>query len=112
MTVRQAGIVTIANNQSLSGPINLEGATLVAIEMPAAWDAANLTFQASSDGVTYNDLYDDSGTEVVVTAAASRFIIFRADKEIVGARHLKVRSGPVGGPINQTAERKIRLYVS
>jgi hypothetical protein len=48
---------------------------LCAIDMPADWDAANLTFQASyNTGGTFDDLYDQYGTETSVTAAADRYI--------------------------------------
>lgn len=100
---------SIANGASLSTAIDLEGSSVIAIQMPAAWDAANLTFQGSHDGTTYADLYDSSG-EFAVTAAASRFIVVDPIK-LLSARFLKVRSGTTGVPVNQTAARTIVLVV-
>lgn len=101
---------TIANGASLSGAVELEGMELVAIEMPAAWTAANLTFQGSHDGVTFNNVHDDAGTEVSVTAAAARFI--RLNPELWGGFHaIKVRSGTAGAAVNQGAERVINLVL-
>lgn len=103
--------ITIANGAALSGSIDLTGLTIVAIQMPAAWTAANITFQASTtDGGTLQDVYDDAGTEVTVTAAASRFITLSPATSIA-YRFLKLRSGTTGTPVNQGGERSITLIV-
>jgi hypothetical protein len=103
--------VTIANGQSLSGAADLKGlGTPVRIDMPAAWTAANLTFQVSADGVTYQDLYDDGGSEVTVTAAAGRSI-FLQPAEWAHVRYLKVRSGTAAVPVNQGTDRLLTLVV-
>jgi len=100
---------TIAESASLSGEINLKGGRLFAIVMPAAWTTANLTFQAATlQGGTYNDVYDEDGTEVAVTAAASRLIILEPARWL-GVRNLKVRSGTTGTPVNQAAARSVIL---
>jgi hypothetical protein len=100
--------IIIANGESLSGSVGLGGSTMVGIVMPATWTAANLTVQASHDGATYNNLYDDLGTEVTVTAAASRYIAL--DPSVfAGIRYLKVRSGTSGSAVNQGGDRTITL---
>ena len=104
--------VTIANGASLSGVIDLEGFVLMGIQMPSAWTAANLTFEASSARAgTFDDVYDDTGTEVNVTAAASRYIGVTGTKGdvLANVRFLKVRSGTTGTPVNQGAARTITL---
>lgn len=104
---------TIANGAALSGAINLGNSRLVAIQMPAAWTAANLTFQAAeSAGGTFQDVYDSGGTEVSVTAAASRFISLLETQRYRGMRNIKVRSGTTGTPVNQAAARDIILVLS
>ncbi len=80
---------------------------LVAIQMPAAWDAAVLTFQGSMDGVTYANMYDSLGNEVNIPAAASEYIRI-ADMK---ALWIKVRSGTSGAPVNQSADRLLLLLV-
>lgn len=102
--------VVIALNGNLSGAAELKGSALVGIVMPAAWDTANLTFQASYDGTTYNNVYDSSGNEVTVTAAASRFIQI-SPAAWSSVAYLKVRSGTSGTPVTQTAARTIKLVV-
>lgn len=99
--------VTIANNASLSGAVELGSARLVGIEMPGAWTTAGITFQVSSDGTNFSDLYDDS-TERTYAVAASRYVAVPLDKW-TGIRHIKVRSGTAGSPVNQGAARVIKL---
>ncbi|MCL5264149.1 MAG: hypothetical protein M1343_02970 [Chloroflexi bacterium] len=107
ITVKSAAI---AAGSSLSGIVDLEGYTKIGIEMPAAWDAAALTFQGSSDGVTYNNLYDNVGNEVTSQAAAGRFIgIDTILRSLAAVRYLKIRSGTSALPVNQTADRTIKL---
>jgi hypothetical protein len=76
------------------------------IAMPATWTAANLTFQASYDNATWNDLYDSYGVEYTVTAAASRSIILPI-ADFLGIRYIKIRSGTAATPVNQGAGRDL-----
>ena len=100
--------VTIANGEALSQSIGIgKACTPAAIIMPAAWTAANLTFRGSSGSTTPVDLYD-GGTEVAVTAAASRYIIIEA-AVFFGVRTLQIRSGTAGTPVNQGAARTLRV---
>lgn len=98
----------IALNGSLTGVIDLGRARLARIVMPAAWDAANLTFDVSYDGAAFAPLYDASGTEYTVVAAAARSILVPL-ADFIGVRWLKIRSGPVAGPVVQTAARTFNL---
>lgn len=111
---------TIANGASLSGAIDMNrirssaegmgghGIHLAAIQMPSAWTAANITFQGSVDGSTYYDLYDQYGTEILVTAAASRVILLDLSM-FAGINFVKLRSGTTGTAVNQAADRAIVL---
>lgn len=100
---------TIANGTSLSGVIDLGASKLVAIQMPAAWTAAALTFQASIDGTNYFDVYDNA-TERSYTTAASRMLVLQM-ADWVGVKYLKIRSGTTGTPVNQAADRELVLLV-
>ncbi len=105
----QTATATIANGQSLSAAINMyDIGALSAIHMPAAWTAADLTFQASADGVTYNNLYNDSGGEYTVTAAAARAIVVNL-ADFLGIKFLKIRSGTSAVPVAQGADRSLSL---
>lgn len=99
---------TIANGASLSAAVDLKGRTLVGIVMPATWTTANITFQVSLDGTTYNDLYNLLGDELNATAAASRFIAL-TQFEFLPVRYVKVRSGTSALAVNQGGARTIIL---
>lgn len=100
----------IANGASLSGAVDVAGTTLIAIQMPATWTAANLTFQGSADGSIYADVYNDSGDEYSIPVSASHFIMLdQVQNRFRGMRYLKVRSGTSGTPVNQGADRVLSL---
>lgn len=98
----------IANGASLSGVVNLGGTSVLAVIMPASWTAANLTVQASMDGVNFYDLYTASGTEFMITAAASRCLMLQP-ADVLGARYVKLRSGTAAAAVTQGAERVVTL---
>ena len=100
--------VSIVINTSLSVAVDLNGALLTIIEMPAAWDAANLTFQTAGIGGDFANVYDELGNEVSVIADVDRRIRLDAT-QWAGIFQLKIRSGTAGVPVNQTAART--LYV-
>lgn len=100
--------VTIANGASLSDAVDLKNNRLSYIQMPGTWTTANLTFQVSEDGETYNNLYNDAGTEYTVTAAASQVLRLTLH-DWLAVRYLKIRSGTAGSPVNQAAARTLRL---
>lgn len=97
----------IAINASLSDAVDLGAMRLQRINMPAAWDAAGLTFQASVDGAAFLDLHDKGG-EVSVPAAAGRSIVVD-QAAFRGVRYLRVRSGTAAAPVAQLAARALTL---
>jgi len=99
---------TIANGESLSPAIDLGGTSLIAIQMPAAWTAANLSLQVSHNGTDFADLYGKDGSEYVIAAAANRAIQL-APADLAGARWIKLRSGVTATPVNQSAARTLTL---
>jgi len=98
----------IANGASLSGAIDLRGYVPYAIEMPAAWTAAGLSFEVSSDGTNFSDLYDSSG-EYTLSASAGTAIGFPGANVFVGFKYIKIRSGTSGTPVNQGAARSLKI---
>lgn len=103
-------LVTINDDDPMSGAASLNGLGLVQIIMPTTWVTANLTFQSSGDCSTYQNLYDKNGTEYTVTAAASRNII-TSPSDFAGMQCLKFRSGTSGTPVTQTTTVNIRLML-
>lgn len=106
----------ILNGQSLSGEIDLRGYRLTAIQFPSAWTAADLSVQASAaPGGTYGEVFVDTGNgtgaALAVDAAASQVTFLNA-QTFVGDCCIKLRSGPVGVPVNQGADRDLILILS
>lgn len=108
--VHQAS-VTIASGTSLSPAVIIGGEfSIIGIEYPAAWDAADVTFQISLDeGTTWKELLDDSGTAIQKTVTAAQYRELDS-AEFKSAVQIKVRSGTASVAVNQTADRLIKLF--
>lgn len=102
--------VTVTNGGTISEAAALRGMRLTGIVMPASWTAANITFQGSVDGSTFNDLYDDSGAEVTVVAAASRMIRL-VPAEWARVKDIKLRSGTAAATVTQGGDRVLTLML-
>jgi hypothetical protein len=91
---------TIKLGESLSEGVDCSAGTIVRITVPQEFTDANLTFQVSSNGDLYNDLYDDQGEVITVTAQPdSSIVIHGAWVRSIG--WLKLRSGTREHPIEQ-----------
>lgn len=102
--------VTIASGASLSSAVDLLKYSLVGIQMPGTWTAANLTFQGSYDGSTFANLYDETQEVTLTSPTASVYIVLDPAKYL-SLRSLKVRSGTSGTPVNQGADRALQLIL-
>jgi len=104
---------SFAASGTQSGAVTLYGLQLVALQMPSAWNSADLTMLASADGSTYGDLYDETGTEHTITAGTGAYsnFIYLTPSDYAGIYYLKVRSGASGSAVTQTAARSITLVV-
>jgi len=101
---------TISASGTISPAVDIENTCLVGIIMPAAWTAAPITFQASTDGVAFANAYDNNGMEITVQAAASRYIVV-PPLTLVGVVSLYVRSGPNATPVTQAAQATLTLVL-
>lgn len=97
---------TIATGASLSDALEIDGSAVVGVVMPATWTAANLTLQASADDSTFNNVYDELGTEKTIVASTSRYIPLNP-ADFLGMNSIKVRSGTSGTAVNQAAARSV-----
>ena len=104
-----ARTVTIANGESLSGAVDLEGLALARLEMPATWTAADITFQVSHDGATYTPYYDETGDPITLVVAASRTVRL-PPLDWDGVRYVKVQSGTPAAAVNQGGARTVTLH--
>ena len=104
---------TIANNESLSSEIALAVSELRSVRPCAVlvdnWDAADMSFQGSTDGVDWYDIYRQDGTELTVEIEADRIVVL-TPADFLGFAHLKVRSGTSGSPVNQSPAVAVTLF--
>jgi len=98
---------TIAAGQSLSDGIDCSEGPLIKVTMPPAWDKANVTFQTSTDGVFYNDMFDKDGHEMSFKVAAGTAIY--VDRMRLG--WVKFRSGTRENPVPQKAQRDFAVAI-
>lgn len=102
MASRNVVDARIADNGTLSTAIEIPpNQYLAALVVPAGWVAADISFQGSHDGTTFYDVYDEFDAEVVVQAAASRYIVLEPARFLCFG-WIKVRSGTTGTPVSQT----------
>lgn len=104
--------VTILAGQSDSEAVFVEHYRVAAVHMPASWNTAQLTFRGTFEekGV-YNPVFDRNGSEYVVVTAAGRYVSISL-LDLAGLRLLKLRSGTHDTPINQSADRIIRILLT
>jgi hypothetical protein len=103
--------VVIDSGASLSSVILVDSArALLALQMPAAWTAASLTFAVSFDGTTFVPLYWDGEEYTILAAggAAASLGVSLEPSAFAGWPFVRVRSGTSGTPVNQGAERTLK----
>ncbi len=101
--------VSIASGGNITSEIDMIGYSLLRVEMPAAWDAANLTFQVGAVSGSLVDHYLDGMEYTKTSAAASRSVGFTPADSMLFQRYIKIRSGTAGTPVTQTAARTLRI---
>lgn len=104
MTLK-TGQLVIASGQSESTPLRLDSDTIVGLYMPAAWDTADLVFEASHDGASFGQIHE-FGSPVSVQVAAAKYIPLDFVK-FVGVTYLRVVSFAGGSPVPQSASRTL-----
>lgn len=108
----------IRAGESLSEPIDCSAGEIVRLTMPGNWDAAPITFQFSTDGAMYNELYHvvgnpDSfvGFPVQLTRVEPGVGLVLPPEFGRGVVWLKIRSGTKVTPVVQTEEREFAIAV-
>ena len=119
MEIRDTAKAVISAGGNLSAAVDLTGRQVMNIQMSPAWTTADITFQASADGITYADLWGAvmgsfAQNEVRLHASAGRLLSFqwKGRRYMRGIRYLKVRSGTSATPVAQAAERTITLILN
>jgi hypothetical protein len=101
----------IEAGESLSSAVDCSGAQLVRITMPSDWTEAPMTFEFSTDGTSFNDMFDLKGYAVTidVVVPGSGVIIPHDVGRAVG--WIKFRSGTRGNPVEQREGRLFAVAV-
>ena len=101
----------IAAGETISDGVDVSAGELVRVTMPADWTEAALSFQFSSDGVTYNDMFYIDGFEVQIPVVVPNAAV------IIGAHvgraigFIKFRSGLRNHPIAQQETRQFKMTI-
>jgi len=113
----QPGTLTIVNGpivlvgEALSEVLDCSAGQLMRITMPAAWDpATNLTFQISTDGQFFNDLFDHLGNEVMIAVRPGTAVLIPLDY-MRSAVFIKFRSGRRDDPVPQNEQREFAVVL-
>lgn len=99
---------------TLTEMLDVGSGILAGILIGGTWTTANITLQGTpeADASKLQNMYDDTGTEISITAAASRAIGLDT---VAGALapwpYLRIRSGTSALPVAQTAAVTIYLVV-
>jgi hypothetical protein len=97
----------IEAGDSLSSAIDCSGGQLVRITMPAEWDEAPLTFEFSTDGTSFNDMFDLKGFAVTIEVVVPGSGVIIPSDVGRAIAWIKFRSGTRGNPVEQ---RQGRLF--
>ena len=88
----------------MSSTLDLVAGSLAQLLSPNDWTPANITLQVSADALTFADLYDETGAEVVRAMGAGRAVAI--DPVLTSAAlYLRLRSGSSTHPVVQDADR-------
>lgn len=112
MTLQIINGPIIQAGESLSDGVDCTGGNIVRFTMPAGWTNANITFQISSDGNGYNDLYNTNGEEVTLPVEESAAVVLGQFGDYLKAiAFLKIRSGTKSHPVVQEAQRDFAIAI-
>jgi hypothetical protein len=95
----------ISAGESLSAGIDCSAGPIVKITMPGNWVSADLTFQTSSDGAMYNDMFMPDGSELTYTVIAGAGIFVPR----LTTGWVKFRSGNREQPVPQPELREFAV---
>ena len=100
----------IAANESLSDGADCSAGSIVRITVPQEYTKANMTFQVSTDGNFYNDLYDVHGEEITVAAQPDSAIVVH-ERWTKSINFIKFRSGTRAHPVKQNVECRFAIAI-
>jgi hypothetical protein len=111
MTLQIVDGPTILANESLSDGADCSAGDIVRLTIPQEFTDANLTFQISSDGNFYNDLYDVRGNEVTIPVKPDSAVVIQGEVWGRAINYLKIRSGTRAHPVKQEVDCKLAIAI-
>lgn len=109
MALTQLAGPVIQAGASLSDGLDCTAGRIVRIYTPSAWTGSNITFQLSFDGVTWANLLNRSGAEIIAAVKPNSVIILTEYTQQVA--HIKIRSGTAAEPVVQAARRDFKTTI-
>jgi hypothetical protein len=102
---------TIAKGESLSDKADCAAGSILRITVPQEFTGSSLTFQVSTDGKFFNDLYDAEGKEITITANPDSSVVLEKHwvREIP---YIKFRSGTREAPVEQDEDCKFAIALA
>jgi hypothetical protein len=111
MTVQLVIGPFIQPGESLSDVADCRAGQPVRLTMPAKWDGdAPLTFQVSTDGKLFNDLFSFDGEEVAVLVTPGAGVVVPLGY-LASVAFIKFRSGRFDAPVVQTELREFAIAI-
>jgi hypothetical protein len=112
MTLQVLNGPFIQAGESLSDAVDCSAGELVRLTMPGAWtDAAPLTFQISTDGVFYNDLFTLDGHELTLPVVVPGAAVLVSHDVGRAVAFIKFRSGTRAAPVAQDMLREFAVAI-
>ena len=103
---------TIPEGESLSDEIDCSAGRIVRITVPQEYSTGgNLSFQVSTDGNLFNDLFNARGEEILVVASPNTAIYMGGEPWVESVVFLKIRSGSRNHPVPQREDCKFAIAV-
>lgn len=114
MPSREVIQVSIPNGTSVSNVVTVGSGEIVGIIMPAAWTAADITFESTLlDGTTFGQVFDDANAAIKATSPAAGAIVnFRRGTAPRFVGPFRLRSGTVAAAVNQGGTRVVGVVIS
>jgi len=102
---------TIQAGESLSDSVDCSAGQLVRITIPEGWTDAVMTFQFSTDGMFFNDMYGVDGFAVTIPEVVPRAGVVVPGVIGRAVAYLKIRSGTPGNPVVQEEARTFAVAI-
>jgi hypothetical protein len=101
---------TIAAGESLSDGVDCSAGKIVRITVPQEFTDANLTFQVSTNGEFYNDLFNSEGEEITIAPEPDCAVIV-SEVWTRSIAFIKFRSGSRDHPVEQAEVCKFAIAI-